>query len=168
MRVRTSSGSSGAARSRVRTRRMTREDLDAVGEVERGAYSNPWSRQTFEELLERTPWELWVLLVDDEVVGHGVCTVVADEGEIANLAIRADRRERGFGARLLRLLEERAIARGVERLFLEVRRSNAPAIALYRRHGYEEIGVRRGYYENPDEDARVFRKRFGSISEEDA
>ncbi len=92
---------------------------------------------------------------DRKVVGHGVLWLLGVDGELANLAVAPDARGRGRGGRFLDALMAEAKERGVRTLFLEVRDSNEPALALYRSRGFMEIHRRRGYYRRPVEDARV-------------
>ena len=93
------------------------------------------------------------------MVGYACETVLFDEGEIANVAVSPERRGQGLGKRLMDWLEERAKSLGAEKLFLEVRVSNAPALALYNGCGFEPLAVRKKYY--PDgEDALVMTKKL--------
>lgn len=94
--------------------------------------------------------------VDDEdgrLVGYGVCSVVADEGEILNLAVEPRARRRGVGTALIAAMLDWLRARGSSRVFLEVRRSNEAAIGVYRQAGFIPLGTRYGYYRHPREDA---------------
>jgi ribosomal-protein-alanine N-acetyltransferase len=142
--------------SGITIRRMEPGDVDAVAALEREAFTTPWKPETFAGLLERDGVELTVLAGDDgEVIGYSVLWCILDQGELANIAISPHRRGGGLGARLLGHVLEVAAARGVERVFLEVRASNEAALALYRRFGFSEAGRRRDYYEHPREDALV-------------
>lgn len=137
-------------------RLMREEDLPQVAAIEGEAFSTPWSLETFRSLLGRP---LWVALVLEDgeggVAGYAILGVVESQGELANLAVRKEDRGRGLGRALLEAVLAEARRRGVDRLFLEVRRSNRAALALYRRRGFRDVGVRRNYYQNPTEDARV-------------
>lgn len=136
-------------------RPLRREDIDAVVDIEAEAFTTPWQASTFEGLLERDGVELLVMTDDEDVIGYAVLWVILDQGELANLALTTGRRGTGLGSHLLRHVLERARRRGVLKLFLEVRASNERAIELYRRHGFEDVGIRRAYYQRPSEDARV-------------
>jgi len=85
---------------------------------------------------------------------------IHDQGELANIAVIPELRDRGLGAYLLDHVLEVARDRGVESLYLEVRVSNVRARSMYRSRGFEEIGVRKDYYEQPREDARILVKRL--------
>lgn len=143
-------------------RTLRREDIDAVVAIESEAFTTPWQADTFESLLERDGVELLVMTDDEEVIGYAVLWVILDQGELANLALTTGRRGTGLGSHLLRHVLGRARQRGVRKLFLEVRASNARAIDLYHRHGFEDVGIRRGYYQRPTEDARVMLATFGA------
>jgi [ribosomal protein S18]-alanine N-acetyltransferase len=161
-----SEGGRGGAESPV-VRPMAPRDLPEILAIEGEAFSLPWSLDTFRSLLEREPWALLVLEAPSgEVAGYAVLGCVVDQGELANIAIRAADRGRGWGAILLDGVLAEAARRGVQQLFLEVRRSNDGAAALYRSRGFQEIGIRRNYYEAPREDARVLVKRIHEIEEE--
>lgn len=142
-------------------RRMTEADLEAVVRLERETFSAPWRTDTFRGLLDRDTTELWVVETpEDGFVGYAVLWFVLEQGELANLAIRPRHRGRGLGTFLLDQILDRARARGVRDLFLEVRVSNRRAAALYRRRGFREVGRRPDYYDRPREDARVLARRF--------
>ncbi len=139
-------------------RAVAEEDLNRVSEIERESFSDAWSLQSFRALLgDRRVFFRVVTGDDGRVAGYVVAWFVLEDGEIANLAVAREARERGVGSLLL----ETAIAEGRERdahaIFLEVRESNEPALALYRAHGFTLIGRRRGYYRRPVEDALVLR-----------
>jgi ribosomal-protein-alanine N-acetyltransferase len=136
------------------------EDLGAVLEIERASFADPWSRSSFTALLER-PRVYFAVAVDratGAVLGHVVAWFVVDESELANLAVLPAARNRGIGSLLLNSALVAAAERGSLEMYLEVRASNAPAIALYTSHGFAEVGRRRGYYRKPVEDALVLRR----------
>lgn len=137
-------------------RPMREEDLDAVMEVERRAYPFPWTRGIFRDCLQagypgRVMEQAGVLL------GYGMLSIAADEAHILNVCVDPALQSRGHGRVLLRALVRVACERGARRVFLEVRPSNAPAIALYHSEGFNEIGRRPRYYpaHNGREDALV-------------
>ncbi len=147
----------------IDVRPLGRDDIEAVVAIETEAFTTPWQASTFEGLLGRDGIELLVMTdVDEGVIGYAVLWVILDQGELANLALTTNRRGAGLGAHLLRHVLDRARTRGVEKLFLEVRASNERAIDLYRSFGFEDVGLRRGYYDRPKEDAVVMLATFGS------
>lgn len=147
--------------SAPRVRPMRAEDVERVAAIEREAFSSPWKEETFRTLLDRPGAELLVLETpDDGVVGYTVMWCIEDQGELANIGIDAAHQGRGLGSLLLDRSIELARERGVRSLYLEVRESNARARRIYEGRGFEEIGVRRNYYDDPREDARVLVKRL--------
>lgn len=134
---------------------LTPDQVDAVVEIESAAFTTPWQAETFHGLIGRDGIVLLTMTDGDDVIGYAVLWCIVDQGELANIAIAEERRGRGLGAHLLRQALDVARERGVEKLFLEVRESNADALALYARFGFEQVGVRRRYYERPVEDAHV-------------
>lgn len=137
-------------------RAMRDIDLPAVMAIEQRAYPFPWTQGVFRDcLLAQHP--AWVLVDDGHIVGYAVLSVAADEAHILNLCTAPEMQGRGHGRRLLRALLQLARGRGAQRVFLEVRPSNAPAIALYHDEGFNEIGRRPRYYPARDgrEDALV-------------
>lgn len=139
----------------VTYRNATAADLPGVVAVEGAAFSVPWSEASFRSLLPLERVHFVVAEDEGAVVGHGILWWVADEGELANLAVAPGHRRRGVAGRLLDLLLDRARASGLQRVVLEVRVSNHAARALYASRGFQEVGLRRNYYRRPVEDARV-------------
>jgi len=129
-------------------RGMQEADLAAVLAVERCAYTAPWSEGIFRDCL-RVRYRCLVAEYADVVVGHGVMSVAAGECHILNLCVHPDLHGRGIGRRMLRRLLALARQDEADTAFLEVRASNAGAIALYQSEGFIEIGLRRGYYPGP-------------------
>lgn len=137
-------------------RNMRESDLDKVMAVERRAYPFPWTVGIFRDCL-RAGYPAWLLHSGDAVLGYGVLSIAADEAHVLNLCVAPEVQQRGYGRRLLRALMGAAQANGARRMFLEVRPSNPPAIALYHSEGFNEIGRRPRYYPAVDgrEDALV-------------
>ena len=137
----------------------TREDLAAIVAIEREAFSDPWSLRSFREAMA-SPAVWFACARDDEgrVVGYVVAWFVADEGEIANLAVAPTSWGAGVGRSLLDSALAEALRRDVQAVYLEVRDSNERARALYGSRGFQEVGRRRGYYDHPAEDAIVLRR----------
>ena len=143
-------------------RPMEERDVDAVAAIEASAFTTPWKATSFRNLLDRTGAVLLVLEVPPhQIGGYTVLWCIQDQGELANIAVIPELRDRRLGAHLLDRVIEIARARGVESLYLEVRVSNQRARSMYASRDFEEIGVRRDYYEKPREDGRVLVKRLG-------
>ena len=111
--------------------------------------------------MDRSGVELWVAEWAGRVAAYAILWTVLDEGELANIAVRKDLRGRGIGSGLLTRMLEVAEDSGLRSLNLEVRESNGRARDMYARRGFQEIGVRKGYYDGPREDARVLKKSLG-------
>jgi len=122
-------------------------DLDQILVIERQSYRVPWSRDAFARDLRKPFSRLDVLAgPDDVVLGYVSYWVVVDELHIMNVAVHPDHRRRGHGWRLLEHVLGVARSSGLRQLILEVRPSNEGALAMYRRFGFEEVGVRPHYY----------------------
>jgi [ribosomal protein S18]-alanine N-acetyltransferase len=147
----------------IRPMRST-DVVDVVG-LERAAYQFPWSEGIFRDCL-RVGYVCRVITVDRQVMAYGVMSLGAGEAHILNLCVSAAYRCRGVGRRLLESLIERAHAAGMSEAFLEVRPSNTTAIRLYLALGFEQVGMRRGYYQavGGREDAAVLRRRLGAAA----
>jgi ribosomal-protein-alanine N-acetyltransferase len=141
----------------IALRTMIEADLPNVLAVENSSYSIPWSETTFRGLLRRSDAELVVATDDASIIGHAVYWYVLDQGELGNVAVAPPARGRGVGAMLVKEIVARASKRGVRELFLEVRPSNTHARTLYGKFGFEQVGRRRNYYQEPTEDALVLR-----------
>jgi ribosomal-protein-alanine N-acetyltransferase len=124
---------------------MTVRDLDAVVSVEVQAYSFPWSRGNFIDSLA-AGYLAEVLLSTEGLVGYFVAMPGVDELHLLNLTVAPDWQRQGHGRALLGAVQDQAQERRLATLWLEVRESNLPALALYRQHGFAEAGRRRGYY----------------------
>jgi len=146
----------GSAAHALRT--MRDGDVAEVVAIERASYQFPWSEGIFRDCL-RVGYTCRVATLGRQVAGYGVMSVGAGEAHILNLCIGEAFRCRGLGRGLLALLIERAAAAGMKEAFLEVRPSNTAAIRLYLANGFEQVGMRRGYYQavGGREDAAVLR-----------
>lgn len=143
--------------TRPALRAATLADVDAVVEIERASFSDPWTRESFASVARRPEVIFRVAELDGAVAGYLVAWFAADEGELANVAVASPMRGRGVGAALVDALLADAAARGVNAVYLEVRESNHAARALYASRGFAEVGRRRHYYRRPVEDALVLR-----------
>ncbi len=126
-------------------RYMTDLDLPIVLQNERSSYSFPWSEGVLKECLGGIS-ECWVACVEEDIVGHGIISHVLDEGHLLNLCIGKPWQRKGLSHTFLSFLIGRLRLLNVATIFLEVRLSNVVAISLYEKHGFQKIGVRKGYY----------------------
>ena len=143
---------------------MQESDLDQITAMEAQNFSVPWKRQDFAGYLD-DPQALFLTASDvgGRIAGYIGCLFAADEGDITNVSVSGACRRRGIGSLLVRALLDEARKRGAVRIVLEVRQSNAAAIRLYEKYGFEQIGVRRGYYDHPREDALLMRAVIGPV-----
>jgi ribosomal-protein-alanine N-acetyltransferase len=138
-------------------RKMTAADVPAVHAIEQAVASGPWGEQLFHDCL-KVGYECWVLVDDQAIMGYGILSYAANEAHILQFAIHPDHHRRGLGQKLLQHLLSAAKIHGADEMFLEVRQSNIPAINLYKKYSFVEIGLRKGYYPaeiegQPKEDA---------------
>jgi tRNA threonylcarbamoyl adenosine modification protein YeaZ/ribosomal-protein-alanine acetyltransferase len=151
-----------AARMSVSIDTANLADVPAIMAIERAVFSDPWSARSFREAMSNPLVFCACARRDGRAVeGYVVAWFVADEGEIANLAVAPDAWGTGIGRALLDASIEAARARKLKAVYLEVRDSNAPARHLYGSRGFVEIGRRRSYYRRPVEDAIVLRRSMG-------
>lgn len=143
----------------VEIRPMHELDVPAIVVIERAAYQFPWSEGIFRDCL-RVGYVCRVIDVGGVMAGYGIMSTGAGEAHILNVCVADDYRGRGLARRVLAYLLERARAAGMHEAFLEVRPSNTTAARLYHSMGFEQVGVRRGYYQATvgREDAAVLRR----------
>lgn len=138
---------------------LTEEYVDQVCVLEEEAFSMPWHKESFLEMIANENACYLVALMGEEVVASCGLRHIVGEGEITNVVTKNTMRGKGVGRKiLLRLLEEGS-KMGAEAFTLEVRVSNAPAIHLYESLGFVSEGVRKNFYEEPTEDALIMWKR---------
>jgi len=138
----------------MRIERLSREHIDAVAALEARCFSEPWSAQALELLVSDAAIGA-VVLDGERAVAYGGMLWAPDEGQITNIAVTAAQRGRGVGSAVLSDLIAQAREKRCQTLSLEVRESNAAAIALYEKHGFLVAGRRKRFYKNPSEDALV-------------
>ena len=139
---------------------MNESHVAAVAELEKLSFSLPWDEASVAGELTN-PLSLWLVAVEDgELAGYVGSQSVMGEADMMNLAVKPEYRRRGVGEKLVRNLVEELKAQKVYCLTLEVRASNAPAIALYEKLGFVPVGRRPGYYRSPREDALILRKEW--------
>lgn len=131
----------------------TKDDLEAIAEIESVSINPPWSFKAICDFSECDTSRILVAKIDKIVVGYITYSVVLDEVQIANVATHPDFRRKGIGEKILMYLYDEAKEGNMYVITLEVRESNEPAIRLYEKCGYCEVGRRKNYYKNPTEDA---------------
>lgn len=144
----------------IRLEQMTDAHVAQIARLEKQCFSDPWSENSVaSELNNRL--SLWLVALDGATVaGYIGSQSVGDEADMMNVAVHPDYRRRGIARELVMGLVAALGEKGVHSLALEVRASNAPAIALYEQLGFTQVGRRPNYYRNPKEDALILRKEW--------
>jgi len=137
----------------LRIRRARVSDLSQILAIEKEAFFIPWSKESFLRELEKKESVFLVIEEDGRILGYICFWLIAEEMQLANLAVRRDSRRRGLGRRLLETALEIAKGYGAKRAFLEVRERNLAAIRLYQSLGFKFEGRRPRYYPDTGEDA---------------
>ena len=141
-------------------RQAAAADARALAQIERACFAQPWSEQALADTLGQTGSLFLLAEEGDKVVGYAGCQCVLDEGYITNVAVLPRARRQGIARQLLQTLLQQGKGR-LSFITLEVRQSNRAAIALYQQLGFCQVGVRKGYYTDPVEDAQLWTKELG-------
>ncbi len=141
-------------------RMMTNADIPQLAELEKLCFSAPWSASALESELFN-PLSLWLVAVNAErICGYVGSQTVMGESDMMNIAVAPEFRRQHIAEQLIEALITGLKLRQSHCLTLEVRASNAPALALYYKLGFAQVGRRPGYYRNPREDALILRKEW--------
>ena len=144
----------------IRITEMTAAHVAQVAALEKLCFSDPWSEKSVASELDNK-LSCWLVAMDgDTVAGYIGSQTVMGETDMMNVAVCPDYRRRGVAEKLISSLIEALKERSSSCLTLEVRASNAPAISLYEKLGFSQIGLRKNYYRNPKEDALILRIDF--------
>lgn len=140
----------------ITTRLMTVGDVSAVDEIEAGSFAIPWSHDAFVKEVTENKCARYVVLCEDDIpVAYAGVWFILDEGHITNIAVRPDKRGLGYGRGVVNALIQLAADSGMSFLTLECRRSNVVAQNLYHSVGFIDVGFRKRYYADNNEDALV-------------
>ncbi len=145
-----------ASESRFFIRRMKQDDLAEVRTIEGLSFSNPWSESTFRGEIQNTSLSFPMVVVErpaGRIAGYVIYWHIGEDVQINNVAVHPDHRGKGLGEALIRHVIGKAREKNVTFISLEVRVSNSKAVTLYKKLGFEVLGVRKNYYTNPAEDA---------------
>lgn len=139
-------------------RKTQAADIDIIYYIKKEQFSNPWKKKVFYDELNNDLSYFYV--AEDtslnEIIGYIIFWVIQETIELHDIAVTEKYKKRGIASRLMCFMLETAHARKVEEIFLEVRQSNAAAIALYEKYNFKKIDVRKNYYTEPVEDAAVY------------
>jgi ribosomal-protein-alanine N-acetyltransferase len=136
-------------------RRSRPEDATDIAKIEAEVFGNPFGQKDIFSYICSDLGMCFSATDESGIVGYIIGRKIPPEGEIYRIAVRMDKRRRGIGYRLLSYAMKTERGSGVETVFLEVRSKNIPARELYKSYGFCEMGIRKGYYQNPADDAVI-------------
>ena len=139
---------------------MAEEHISALAQLEKECFADPWSEKALADELTNPNAVLRVALIDEEVAGYVGMLHVLDEGDICNVAVFDKFRRRGVATALIQHLVDYAVENQLSFITLEVRESNMGAQKFYETMGFETIGIRKNFYDNPKEHAILMNKTF--------
>ena len=129
--------------------------LEDILKIENLSFKSPWSINAFKTEIKNPIAHLWALIVDDILIGYICFWMFDSEIQLINLAVHPDKRGQGHGHYLVTKMIDASISKGMQYVWLEVRPSNSAAKRLYQKLGFEEVGCRKRYYHDTNEDAMV-------------
>lgn len=139
----------------MQLREMSLEDVPEIYQIEKEVFAGTWSESSIESCLWRDIYFSYVITCHQEILGYFIAASIFDEGELLRIAVLPKYRKRGIGRQLMQHYMQKNLERGVEKSFLEVRKSNIAAISLYKKMGFAITGSRKNYYTAPTEDALI-------------
>ncbi len=141
-------------------KKATIENLEDIYKIEESVFAHPWSIDSLKNLLEDEKSVAFIAVDNNAICGYCGVNTVLDEGYITNVAVLEHYRRQGIGRLLVSALVDFAKDKSLAFLTLEVRKSNTPAINLYKSNGFEEVGERKNYYTSPTENALLMTRYF--------
>jgi ribosomal-protein-alanine acetyltransferase len=152
-------------KAKIRVRIAKSSDLDDIYELDMQTFAMPWSKEALSyDILENDNAFVIVAEYEGEFAGYADIWTVLDEADLNSIAVRVDFRRKGIGDAIMLAMTEMLPANGVATINLEVRVSNMPAIKLYKKYGFNECGVRPGYYLDNGEDALIMKRETGGYA----
>ena len=140
--------------------KLTTEHTKAIFNILSQSFANPWSEDTIKTLLLSENAECFGVFEEDTLAGYLALEWVLDEGSLSDVAVLPEYRKKGIANILMKELLSEAEKRQLQFVTLEVRKGNIPAINLYKKFGFEEVGKRPRYYKDPVEDALLMTKNL--------
>ena len=142
--------------------KVSDEDIRSLANIESACFSSPWKESSFRDSLKNsnTVWRFFLAKDKNGAVGYGGVYSVIDEAFITNIAVMPEFRRRKIASSLIECIISYCRKYSIKRLMLEVRVSNDAAISLYKKFGFERVGLRKRFYTNPSEDAIIMTKKF--------
>lgn len=152
-------------KTKIRVRIAKSSDLDDIYELDVQTFAMPWSKEALSyDILENDNAFVIVAEYEGEFAGYADIWTVLDEADLNSIAVRVDFRRKGIGDAIMLAMIEMLSTSGVATINLEVRVSNMPAIKLYKKYGFNECGVRPGYYLDNGEDALIMKRETGGYA----
>lgn len=152
-------------KAKIRVRIAKSSDLDDIYDLDVQTFAMPWSKEALSyDILENDNAFVIVAEYEGEFAGYADIWTVLDEADLNSIAVRVDFRRKGIGDAIMLAMTEMLSASGVATINLEVRVSNMPAIKLYKKYGFNECGVRPGYYLDNGEDALIMKRETGGYA----
>ena len=139
----------------VEFRVATCSDIDDIYRIEKDSFSALWSKELFASEIENDNSVVICAFINSEVIGFVCFMFVYDEIHLSNIAVDEKYRKKGIGSALLNIVKEKMLKEKYDTIFLEVRVSNTSAISLYEKFGFKNVGIRRKYYSDNNEDAVI-------------
>lgn len=140
--------------------KATLDNLQDILKIEESVFAHPWSLDSLKNLLKDEKSVTFIAVDNNTICGYCGLNTILDEGYITNVAVLESYRRQGIGKLLVNALIDFANEKNLAFLTLEVRKSNTPAINLYKNNGFEEVGERKNYYTSPLENALLMTKYF--------
>ena len=144
----------------IRILPMKKEDIPELARLEKICFSQPWSEKSLEEELDNHIAHFFTAIKGDRIIGYIGTFVVCESANISNIAVFPEYRRQGAARALITEACRNSLSLGAQSLSLEVRVSNSEAISLYSSMGFEEVGMRKGFYRAPAEDALILTKEL--------
>lgn len=139
----------------------TEENINDIAEIENACFSSPWSKDSIAESLANPCSYFYIAYDDNNVAGYMGLQIFSGEGYVTNVATLPKYRQQGVASALLR----EAMKNEMQFITLEVRESNHPAISLYEKAGFQNMGIRPNFYSNPSENAIIMTRYFDEKEE---
>lgn len=148
------------SRMNIRIQQALETDMIQVAQIEKENFTDPWTLQGFYDAYQRNEVIFLTAMQEDEVAGYVLLYCAGDEGEIPTISVKNRYRRQGIASALLENLFQEAVSRKVCNIFLEVREGNDAAQLLYKKHGFEQVGMRKNFYQHPIENALVMKAQI--------
>lgn len=145
---------------RIKADELTEENVKQIALLEADIFSDPWSEKSVTETIRQPHARVSAAWKGDELAGYIILYYVMDECEIARIAVKENFRRKGVAGRLLDETELFCRENGIQKIMLDVRESNVPAITFYKKNKFIQDGIRKRFYTNPAEDAILMSRRI--------